>query len=156
MDAQVFQKYLDILSSLSSTLEELSRIEQEKTKAVKQDDLDGLHHCMKQEQAHSLRLRSFEQSRAETLGKLGLEAVSLRDLPDSAPPELRYVTRRTVEMLQTSYKVFQSSFEVAQHTLEISLHEIDSYLVSRGLDLGVQAQFGEVAPPSSLRTDFRA
>ena len=76
-----FSEYLNFLEELEHTLQQLVDVEQKKSAAVSARDLDALNDCMKREQAFSMTLKGFEQKRARLLAALGLEDVSLRELP---------------------------------------------------------------------------
>ena len=94
-----FSEYLNFLEELEHTLQQLVDVEQKKAAAVSARDLDALNDCMKREQAFSMTLKGFEQKRARLLAALGLEDVSLRELPSRCPPEHREAARRMSERL---------------------------------------------------------
>ena len=158
MKAFDFQGYLTLLRELKATLAQLTQIEQEKTQAVCEDDLDGLNRCMKQEQALSLSLRGFEQKQKAARAALQLEHVPLRDLAAHAPTPLQTETRQLAEELRLQYQVFHAAFEVAQNTLECNLHQIERVLSDLGEAPGNAIGYEGPAPslPQNLRTDFRA
>lgn len=66
-DTAMWRKYLSLLESLGGTLEELTGMEQEKTKAVSKGDLPAVEELMKREQVISLSLRGLEQRRELSL-----------------------------------------------------------------------------------------
>lgn len=82
-----FHDYLAFLEQLCQELDALSGVEQQKISAVRSGDLGALDACMKQEQAAALSLRGREQHRKAMLRDLGLEHVSLADLPRHCPPQ---------------------------------------------------------------------
>lgn len=157
MNKSDFRDYLAFLRDLGDTLDEITKVEQEKTAFVRTDDLDGLNGCMKREQALSLAMRSHDQKRDAMLQSLGLQDVPLRNLMDRAPDELREETKRTVEQLCRQYALFRGAFEVARDTLECNLHQIEKLLQAEDPD-AAQAGYQETSPelPPRMRTDFRA
>lgn len=158
MDKTGFAGYLAFLRDLSETLEKITKVEQEKTQFVRADDLDGLNVSMKQEQALSMTLRSYDQKRTVMLEKMGLQDVPLRNLLSYAPSELKEETRRTVEQVCRQYALFRGAFEVAQDTLECNLHQIDQILQAANSQGESDTGYQETVPqiPSHMRTDFRA
>lgn len=158
MRAFDFQGYLALLRDLNMTLAQLTQIEREKTQAVRDDDLEGLNRCMKQEQALSMSLRGFEQKQQAVQAALGLERVPLKDLAARAPEALREETRRLAEELHLQYQVFHAAFEVAQNTLECSLHQVEKVLDTLGGPSRDAIGYEDPGPslPQNLRTDFRA
>ena len=80
MDPKMWQDYLRLLEQLTRTVHQLTGIEQSKTKAASQGDLEALEACMRQEQAMSLSLRGHDQKRDAMLAKMGLTGVPLREL----------------------------------------------------------------------------
>ena len=157
METINFNNYLVFLRELSNTLEKLTDVEQRKTLAVRQDDLDTLNECMKQEQALSLTLRGYEQKRQDALNTLKLKG-SLRSLAAQAPEKYRTEAKEVAEQLHRQYQLFQGAFEVAQNTLECNLHQIEKTLAELGANnesgSGYEAQNPKL--PQPMRTDFRA
>lgn len=150
MDIQSFQEYLHFLDALRVELDQLAVVERRKLESVHAGDLAELDECMKKEQAASLSLRGYEQRRAEMLKKLGLERVSLRELPKYAPDELRNEAELLVERVQRSYQVLSSAQSSARALMEKDLHRIEKYLD------GQQEQGEKPAVNPKQKTDFRA
>lgn len=151
MAETTWKGYLELLGGLTKTLERLTGVEERKTAAVSRGDLAGVEACMKQEQALSLSLRSFDIRREKMLTDLGLEGVTLSKLLDHAPPELRLETKAAAERLRQQYSVFQAASQVARNSLECNLRAIEQLQALR---------MGDDAPVKELRnirqTDFRA
>ncbi|WP_312938682.1 flagellar export chaperone FlgN [Oscillibacter sp.] len=158
MDRNDFREYLGFLKALGDTLEDITRVEQEKTEFVRTDDLDGLNECMKREQALSLAMRAHDQKRETMLRTLGLEGVPLRSLMDYASAQDYEETKRTVEQLCRQYALFRGAFEVARDTLECNLHQIEKMIQAEDPDAASSAGYPEASPelPPRMRTDFRA
>ena len=146
-----WQDYLKLLDSLSHTLEELTQVERDKNDAASQGNLPGVEACMKKEQVLSLSLRGYDQKRDKLLAQLGLRGVTLNQLEDRCPPELRLETKRTVEELRRQYTLFQAASEVVRNTLEVNLREIERIQNLMAGDKGV----AEVQRQHH-QTDFRA
>lgn len=157
MNENRFREYLAFLRELGQTLDQITKVEQEKTQFVRSDDLEGLNACMKQEQALSMALRSYDQKRDTMLKEMNLEAVSLRGLVDHSPADCKEETKKTVEQLCRQYTLFQSAYEVAQDTLECNLHQINKILQTANPE-GESGNYEQPFPqmPAHLRTDFRA
>ena len=158
MNRNDFQEYLAFLKALGNTLDEITRVEQEKTEFVRTDDLDGLNECLKREQALSLTMRSHDQKRETALRSLGLEGVPLRSLMDHAPAQDYEETKQTVEQLCRQYALFRGAYEVARDTLECNLHQIEKMIQAEDPDAASAAGYQEASPelPPRMRTDFRA
>ena len=56
-----FLDYLDLLRHIGTELDRLSALAKQKTKAVRQDDLNALDQVIRQEQASTLAFRGLEQ-----------------------------------------------------------------------------------------------
>lgn len=158
MDRNDFREYLGFLKTLGDTLEEITRVEQEKTEFVRTDDLDGLNECMKREQALSLTMRSHDQKRETVLRTLGLEGVPLRSLMDHAPAQDYEETKQTVEQLCRQYALFRGAYEVARDTLECNLHQIEKIIQAEDPDAVAPGGYQDAPAelPPRMRTDFRA
>ena len=145
-DTAMWRKYLSLLESLGGTLEELTGMEQEKTKAVSKGDLPAVEELMKREQVISLSLRGLEQRRERMLREMERAGVPLRELAGHAPEELYQETKDAAETLRQKYDVFQAASEVARHTLECNLRAIE------------KMQKAQDAPPEEAQphqADFR-
>ncbi len=152
------QDFLSLLGDLNDTLAALTEIEQKKTAAVLQDDLQTLNDCMKQEQVLSLTLRGFEQRRQTILSAWNIEHLPLRSMLSHLPVEAQLEAKAVEENLRRQYESFRGAFEVAQNTLECNLHQIEKYLAELGLDPqgGLGYVSNEPELPKNMRTDFRA
>lgn len=125
------QSYLVFLSELCQALDTLTGLEQRKITAVRAGDLAELDQCMKQEQAAALDLRGREQKRAQLLTQLGLEQVSLRELPGHCPPELKQQAAEITQQLTRSYQVLSSARTAARTLMESNLRHIQQELERR-------------------------
>ena len=159
MDQTLCRSYLTLLRDLNKCLEQLSQLAQDKTGAVRQNDLLRLDEIMKQEQAMTLNLRGLEQKRLRLTAQLGLDGVPLTGLPARFPAALRPQASQDAERLYQSYQLYRSCAEVARNTLECNLHEIEKIIAASGID-PAQAGAGYTAPgaepPKNMKTDFRA
>lgn len=127
MDA-LYGEYLDFLQSLGKTLEQLTQLAQDKAKAVRQDDLQGLNTLMKREQALSLAMRNMDKKRETMLAQMGLAGIPLSGLAKSYPEGLRARAKDVSEDLQRQYSLYASAAEGARTTLECNLHQIEKVL----------------------------
>lgn len=146
-----WQDYLKLMVSLTHTLEELTRVEQEKNGAASRGDLAGVETCMKKEQVLSLTLRGYDQKRDAMLAALDLRGVTLSQLEDRCPEELRLETKAVAEELRRQYALFQAASEVARDTLECNLRAIERIQAAQAGD-AAQAAEGR----KGRQTDFRA
>ena len=154
-----FPAYLKLLGELSAGLERLAELAQDKAAAARQDDLLALDEVLKQEQAMTLSLRGLEQRRSRMVDQLGLNGVSLADLPEHCPPELEADARRSEQALRDSYKVYRSCADMARATLELNLHQIEKVITASGgdpVELGMGYRPAGSEPPKNMKTDFRA
>lgn len=154
----LYLDYLTLLENLQKSLEQLTELAKQKTDAVRSDDLVALDDILKQEQVISLSVRGYDQKRLQLLQQLGLEAVTLSNLPQHYPESLRRQAKDRVEALRREYRIYCSAAEVARNTLECNLHEVEKFLAQAGGDAPVGPGYvhPEVEPPSSMKTDFRA
>ena len=146
-----WKDYLKLMTGLTHTLEELTRVEQDKNDAVSQGNLIAVEECMKREQVLSLSLRGHDQKRDKILAELGLQGVALSQMETHSPDEFPMEPKRVIEKLRRQYKLFQAASETARNTLEINLRAIER----------MQAvQAGDAAEAEETRkqhqTDFRA
>lgn len=157
--SQLHQSYLDLLAELSGSLDRLSQLARDKAAAIQADDLIALDEVLKQEQAMTLNLRGLEQKRLTLLTQLGLENVSLAELPNRYPPQLQDEAQHVVDALRQSSDLYRSQADAARGTLELHLHQIEKVITSSGVDPASTApgySAPSVEPPNNMKTDFRA
>ncbi len=151
--------YLDLLRELTGSLDRLSQLAQEKTAAVRADDLIALDGVLKQEQAMALNLRGLELRRLKLVAQLGLEGVPLSGLPGRYPAHLQDEAYRVADELRRSSTIYRSYADQARNSLELSLHQIEKIITAAGVDPKLAAAGYEspnVEPPKNMKTDFRA
>ena len=146
-----WQDYLDLMRSLSRTLTELTRVEDEKNAAASRGDLLAVEDCMKREQVLSLTLRGYDQKRDTLLADLGLQGVKLKQLQYHSPEGLEMETKAVVEELRQQYAMFQAASDAARNTLEINLRAIERM---QAVQAGDAVQAAETR--KTHQTDFRA
>ncbi len=158
MGDQIYRAYLSLLQSIRTNLEQMCELARKKIEAVRNDDLLALDEILKQEQALALDFRGMEQKRISMLNEMGLGEMRLSELAGYYPTDMRGEARKTIEDLQTQYQIYQNDSMVARNTLECSLHEIERTLANLGstTEVGPGYGRGEVQPPQSMKTDFRA
>lgn len=125
---EAYREYFGFMGQLGELLDQLAKLAKEKAAAVRRDDLLCVDQCMKQEQVLSLSLRAMDKKRETLLAKMGLQDVSLSDLPQRCPEELRKEAHDASEELRTRYMLYQSASNVARTTLECNLHQIERML----------------------------
>lgn len=160
-DLTVYQDYLALLGEVAEELGRLIVTVGTKLAAVHNDDLLGLDECIRQEQAHSLALRSLEQRRGKLLAELGLAEVPLSRLAEHYPEELKAEAQRAANKLRLSYEEYKSASDAAMTALQVGLRQIDRMLAAETGTEEVTAPVnsGEnvpLEPPVGMKTDFRA
>lgn len=151
MDPKLWQDYLRLLEQLTRTIHQLTEIEQSKTRAASQGDLEKLEACMRQEQAMSLSLRGHDQKRDAMLARMGLTDVPLRELERHAPEELFMETKRVAGTLRREYGQFQTASQVARNTLECNLRAIEKIRAQAEGDPSAAQESGERSGQYELR-----
>ena len=146
-----WQDYLKLLRNLSKPLGQLPLVEGDINAAAAAGDLAGVEECMKREQVLSLSLRGYDQKRDAMLAALGLKGVTLRELANHSPEELRLEVKGVAEELRRQYEIFQSASKAARNTLELNLRAIERVQAVRA---GDAAQAEEQR--KNHQTDFRA
>ena len=123
-----------LFADIITTLDKLSALQIEKLNAAKQQNLELLDHCMKQEQAYSMTLHGYEQKRNRILKELQLTDIPLMQLPSHVPAEQYTEFAKLAESLRRSYEIYTSSENTARTVLERDLKQIEQVLKQRGLD----------------------
>ena len=131
-----WQDYLKLLRNLSKTLGQLTQVERDKNAAAAAGDLAGVEE---------------DQKRDAMLAALGLKGVTLRELANHSPEELRLEVKGVAEELRRQYEIFQSASKAARNTLELNLRAIERVQAVRA---GDAAQAEEQR--KNHQTDFRA
>lgn len=127
MDA-AYERYFAFLEELGRTLDSLTALAQEKTKAVLKDDLMAVNECLKKEQALSLQLRGLDAKRERVLSALGLGGTPLSAFARKCAPEWRIKARAAEEKLRTQFALYQGASQAARSTLECNIHQIEKYM----------------------------
>lgn len=157
-----YRSYLKLLGELQGVLQQLIVTVGAKLAAVHNDDLLALDDCIRQEQAHSLALRSLEQRRGKLLPRLGLEGVPLSRLAEFYPEELKREALEAAKGLRLSYEEYSSASDAAMTALQIGLRQIDRMIEAEREKLGdaapelPEAPPQGLEPPANMKTDFRA
>jgi hypothetical protein len=152
-----YTEYLQLLRQLTKELEELSELAQQKSSAVRQDDLNALNEVIRQEQALSLSLRSIEQKRQKTLEAMDMTDVPLGRLASRYPEDMRLEVKQTTEKLIRQYRLYQGVSDSARDLLEVNLHEVENVLAGMGSGQPLDVH-GDliIETPTRMKTDFRA
>lgn len=160
---QDYKSYLKLLGDLQGVLQQLIVTVGAKLAAVHNDDLLALDECIRQEQAHSLALRSLEQRRGKLLPKLGLVDVPLSRLAEHYPDELKREAQETAKGLRLSYEEYTSASNAAMTALQMGLRQIDRMIEAERSKLGENAPEAApqqpaqgLEPPANMKTDILA
>lgn len=122
------EEFGKLLDDFSKVFEQLTSLQQEKIQAVQQDDLQSLDHCMQREQALSLQIRGLQRKKDKTHEALGMQAVSLRQVPEHLSAEDRAQIEPAISHFQTAYEIYSSSATASRAVLETVLQEINHAL----------------------------
>lgn len=151
--------YLNLLRELRDTLDHLSELAQQKTAAVRADDLIALDEVLKQDQAMALNLRGLELRRQKLVPQLGLENTDLSHMAQNFPEHLHDQAKAVADALHESYANYRSYAGQARESLELNLHQVEKVIAASGVDPKLAASGYEapsVEPPQKMKTDFRA
>lgn len=148
MAETMWGEYLKLLGKVGRTLEELTGIEQTKTRAAMQGDLESMEKCMKREQALSMSLRGLDRKRESMMEQLGMKGVPLRGIMDHCPEGAEAETEAAADALRRQYSIFQAASEVARNTLECNLRVIENMMKQHNGGEPIQE-----TPPA--QSDFR-
>ena len=151
MTQKSWQDYLKLMVNLTHTLESLSQVERDKNAAAVRGELAKVEECMKREQAVSMTLRGYDQKRDAMLAAMGLKGLTLRQMEDHSPEELRLETKAVVEELRRQYAIFQAASQAARTTLEVNLRAIEREQAIRAGDAAQAEEKRKIH-----QTDFRA
>lgn len=144
-----------LLEELTAVLCDLAETQHGVVAAVRSDDLAQLGECMKHEQMLSLSIRSIDQRRIALQKQLGIENVTISDLPAKAPDtDTRDKIRDAAQKLTSQYQVTQSAVEVARSALECSLHNVEKQLSSLGVNPKLSEELGNSS--GTIHADIRA
>lgn len=155
MNTEMLDALPELLNRLTAVLDELTAVQKDVAAAVHEDDLMRLGECMKKEQALSLSLRNIDQKRLSLQQQMGLEKITLSDLPGQiASMELREKVKAAAERLAAQYRIMQSAAEVARSALECSLHQVENMIANLGLD--PEHVKDHTITTSGTHTDFHA
>lgn len=153
-----YRSYLALLGKMREGLARLTELANQKTAAVRQDDLTTLDQIIRQEQAQAMAFRGLESRRTGFHETLGLGERPLSGIPATFPDSLRLEAKQVVEALQSQYKIYANSARIARNTLEVHLHEIDKVLSYMGSPSAGGTGYDQrpPEPPTRMKTDFRA
>lgn len=114
-----------LFDDFAALFETLSDVQQQKIKAVKNDDLQAVERCMQREQAIAMQLRGMQQHKDKLQAALSMENVPLRQLPASLEVEQRAMIEQPVARFSANYRMYVSAAAASRATLETALAEID-------------------------------
>ena len=150
---QLFRSYLELLRSIVSNLERLTKLVHRKIEVAQTDDLEALHEILNEEQALALAFRGQEQKRLNLLQELGLSEVPLGQLAAYFPAEMKDAVRQTAAELMEQYRTYHDGAQTARGILEHNLREVDRVLAALNADSTGSSAPVPQAP--SAKTDFR-
>lgn len=153
---QLFRSYLELLRSIVSNLERLTKLVHRKIEVAQTDDLEALDEILNEEQALALAFRGLEQKRLNLLRELDLSEVPLAQLPAHFPPEMEEAVRQTAAELMEQYRTYHDGAQTARGILEHNLREVDRVLAVLNADpAGNPGHVTQTPSSPSAKADFR-
>ncbi len=140
-----------LFDDFTKLFDQLSSLQQEKIQAAHQDDLQALEHCMQQEQALSLHIRGMQRRKDTLLQALGLEKISLKELPSHLSAADYAQVAPTITRFQTAYELYNSAAAASRAVLEGVLQELD-----RALEEASKVPQAQAPRPQGNFTDIKA
>lgn len=148
----MYEEYLRYLADLAGLLEKMTNTAKEKAAAARVGDLVQVDACMKQEQVYSMSLRSMDQKREKMHKALGWESITLSQVAQHFPEELRGRASKAAELALSRFENYHSAANAAKTTMELALRDIERMFPA---DQPAPAPSTE-EPPPRMKTDFRA
>lgn len=121
-------QFKKIIHDLTALFEEQLPLEQEKLKAVQENNVAVVEDCMKKEQAVMLKLRGLEQKRENAQQELGWEGKTFREIIELAPQEERQELQQMFDRLSAAIRVFRETNEGAMDAMSVQLREIEKVI----------------------------
>lgn len=148
------EQFEQIINQMIQLFDEQLPLEEEKLRAVQEDDIAAVEDCMKREQAVVLKLRGLDQKREKILKENGWEGKTFRQIIEMAPQEKQFAYKQLLERLENSISLFQNANESALDTIRIHQREIEKVIKLKDTD-GVYNQEGNSAVPKRPMTSRR-
>ncbi|MCI8645240.1 MAG: flagellar protein FlgN [Firmicutes bacterium] len=147
-------QFEQIINQMIALFEENLPLEQEKLRAVQEDDVAAVEDCMKREQAVVLQMRGLEKKREDIQKANGWAGLTFREIIAKAPREKQHAYSQLLEKLENSISLFQDANECAMDTLRIHQKEIEKVIKFKDPN-GTYNQEGQQAPPKRPMTNRR-
>lgn len=125
------ERFQQIITDLIALFDEYLPLEQEKLRAVQEDDVATVEDCMRKEQAIVLKLRGLEQKREEAQQEQGWEGMTFRQIIEQVPQQKRQEFQQLFDQLETSVSVFQETNKNAMDTISVHLREIQKIIKTK-------------------------
>lgn len=122
------KQFEQVIHEMIEVFDQFLPLEQEKLKAVSENNLTVLEDCMNQEQAVVLKLRGLEKKREDAQKQLGWAGKTFREIIELVPDEKQVEYRQLFEQLTNSMNMFQEANESALDTITVNLRRIDNTL----------------------------
>lgn len=148
------ERFEQIINEMISLFDEHLPLEEEKLRAVQDDDVAAVEDCMKREQAVVLKLRGLEKKREEIQKSNGWEGKTFREIIEMIPQEKQSVYKQLLERLENSMSLFQNTNESALDTLRIHQREIEKVMKMKDPE-GTYNQEGTSTQPHRPMTSRR-
>lgn len=148
------EQFEQIINQLIALFDEQLPLEQEKLRAVQEDNVAAVEDCMKREQAVVLKLRGLDKKREDILKANGWEGRTFREIIELVPPEKQPDYRLLLERLENAISLFQNANECALDTMRIHQREIEKVIKFRDGD-GIYNQEGHSAALKRPMTNRR-
>ena len=128
-----------VLHELTDIVTVISQTEREKAQAVSLNQHEQLAGCIKEEQAHILKLRGLENRRLGLLKKCGGEELTFRQLLELVSPEASEQLSPLFQKLESALAGLQSNRQDAERIINVKLHDIRRLLEPEPVQTGSPA-----------------
>lgn len=139
-----------LFDDFAKLFDQLEALQHQKIQAAREDDLPALEHCMQQEQAFTLQIRGMQRQKDKITSALGLENLSLRELPSHLSASDLAVLEPSIDRFQTAYTIYNGAASASRAVLERVLLEIN-----HAIEKTKTPQMPDPRPQGNF-TDFKA
>lgn len=152
MDQQkeILEEFVCSLEQLSGIINDITKLEEEKTEAVTQERHDAMDGFLKQEQVHLLKLRGQEQKRLRLAKDMGWGGLTFRQILEQASEPERQRLHPLFGQIDAQIKLLLDTKDTAERIIKVRLREFQSLLYrdqgyvydgSGSIDAGISSSF---------------
>ncbi len=122
------KKFKEVIWELMTFFDELTALEDEKLRAIAENNLKKLEECMSREQVAIMQLKVLEKHRAQIQAQGGYEGLSFRELLTKLPEEDRTELGMLYNQLADKLIHFNTIADSVRTSIEANLYSIDAIL----------------------------